>query len=125
MSIHNKSVTSAARIPIVLVEAIPEHSAGVVIQGFYITLPAMSSKVFGRAFFKKLAGRGEFAQQTHSEAGESPRRSPQRAKLPQPSESEEKGGLGEETPKGVASPIHRSFAPLNAKHKYKPISLTP
>ena len=72
-------------------------------------------KVFGQAFFKKLAGRGEFAEQTHSEAGESPRRSPQRAKLPQPSESEEKGGLGEETPKGVSAPIHRSFAPLNTK----------
>jgi hypothetical protein len=94
-------------------------------RGVFITLPAMSSKVFGQAFFKKLAGRGEFAEQTHSEAGESPRRSPQRAKLPQPSKSEEKGGLGEETPKGVASPIHRSFAPLNAKHKYKPISSTP
>ena len=77
---------------------------GVAIQGFNITLPAMSSKVFGQAFFKKLAGRGQ-----------SPRRSPQRAKLPQPFKSEEKEGLGEETPKGVASPIHRSFAPLNAK----------
>ena len=64
--------------------------------GVFITLPAMSSKVFGRAFFKKLAGRGEFATQTHSEAGKSPRRSPQRAKLPQPSKSEEKGGVGEQ-----------------------------
>ena len=63
---------------------------GVVDWGVYTTLPAMSSKVFGQAFFKKLAGRGEFAKQTHSEAGESPRRSPQRAKLPQRSESEEK-----------------------------------
>ena len=89
-------------------------SRGVADRGVFITLPAMSSKVFGQAFFKKLAGRGQ-----------SPRRSPQRAKLPQPSKSEEKGGLGEETPKGVASPIHRSFAPLNAKLKYKPISLTP
>ena len=79
---------------------------GVAIQEFYITLPAMSSKVFGQAFFKKLAGRGEFAKQTHSEAGESPRRSPQRAKLPKPSKSEEKGGLGEETPKGVSAPIY-------------------
>ena len=76
--------------------------------------PAMSSKVFGQAFFKKLAGRGEFAEQTHSEASESPRRSPQRAKLPQPSKSEEKGGLGEQT-KGVSAPIYWSFVPLNAK----------
>ena len=87
---------------------------------FYTTLPAMLSKVFGRAFFKKLAGRGQ-----------SPRRSPQRAKLPQCSGSEEKRGLGEETPKGVASPIHRSFAPLNAKNTNpnpylkRPVSSTP
>ena len=62
-------------------------------------------KVLGQAFFKKLAG----------SRGGAPRRSPQRAKLSQRFQSEENGGLGEETPKGVSSPIHRSFAPLNAK----------
>ena len=39
-------------------------------------------------------------------------RAPQSAKNSYAFKSEEKGGLGEETPKGVASPIHQSFVPL-------------
>ena len=61
----------------------------------------------------------------------SPRRSPQRAKLPQCSHSEEKRAWGKKPRRGSASHIHRSFAPLNAKstnpnpYRKRPVSSTP
>ena len=54
------------------------------------------NKVFGQAFFKKLAGA----------RGRAPCRRPQTPKLSFSFKGEEKGGLWEETPKGVASPIY-------------------
>ena len=93
----------------------PAVRNGVADRGLFHTLPAMSTKVFGRAFFKKLAGRGQ-----------SPRRSPQRAKLPPAFRKRGKRGLGGRNPEGGVFPHSPIFCTAEYKNaKCKSISITP